>query len=189
MAVASCFAYPWVVNRLWLIIICAAILAPLGWSQTAIPISGEVISQYGQPVPGAQVRVCLVTSSGTPCTPTTPIFQDYGLSIPSRKPDAGRCERELATVYAPPLSTSPALYLVQVNPQAGTTYTYTVSGGSAQGPVAGCNFAVVSNLANLTCSGTGTFNAVLAKTTGIHGSDLRCVAIPRLHREWGCRRF
>ena len=136
-------------KRLW-IIICFAFLAPLGWSQVAIPISGIVVSQYGQPVPGAQIRVCLVTSTGVPCTPTVSIFQDYGLTLPASNPYIADSQGNY-TVYAVPIA-SPGLYLVQVSPQAGTTYSYVVNGNNAVNPVSGCSYVVVGGQGNLNCA-------------------------------------
>ncbi len=145
-------------NRLWQIIIIALLLTPFGWSQSPIPISNMVISQYGQPVPGASVRVCLVTSSGTPCVPTSTIYSDYNLTQPIPNPTTADANGNF-TVFAPPLETFPALYLVQVSPQAGTTYDYVVD-GSYGGTAFGCTSPA---LGSITCSGTidaGALNSV-----------------------------
>lgn len=55
------------------------------WPQAA-PISGSVINQFGSPVAGAPVRICSVTSTGTPCSPVASIFADYNLTQPLPNP-------------------------------------------------------------------------------------------------------
>lgn len=62
----------------------------------AIPTFGQgaffgnyppVISSSGRPVAGAQITVCAYqTSPATPCTPTTLIYSDVGLTIPITQP-------------------------------------------------------------------------------------------------------
>src|ERR1035438_8257539 len=88
------------------------------WSQVTV-ISGQVISQWGQPVPFAKVRVCSVTSTGTPCTPTALIYTDYNMVHLSPNPATADQNGNYA-VYGPQIL-APNLYLVQVSPQAGTT--------------------------------------------------------------------
>ena len=84
--------------------------------------------------------------------PTVSLFQDYGMTLPASNPYIADSQGNY-TVYAP-LIPSPGLYLVQVSPQAGTTYSYVVNGNNAVNPVSGCNFATVGGLGNITCSGT-----------------------------------
>ena len=45
-----------------------------------------VIDQVGNAVAGATIRVCVAGAINLPCSPTTPIFQDLGLTIPKLNP-------------------------------------------------------------------------------------------------------
>ncbi len=119
-----------------LIIIIAAVLAPLGWSQS-IPISGQVFNQYGSPVAGAQVYICSAAgSSGLPCTPTATIYQDYNLTTSISNPTQTDANGDFS-VYVGPLS-FPNVYVVNAVPAAGTTYTWLFPGPSC--PLSGCTF-------------------------------------------------
>lgn len=119
-------------RRLFCIIIIAALSATVGWSQST-PISGQVISQYGQPVAGAQVYICSAAgSSGLPCSPLAAIYLDYNLTVPTSNPTQTDANGNF-NVYAGSLP-SPNVYVVNEVPQAGTIYTQlfpgAVSGGS-----------------------------------------------------------
>lgn len=119
-----------------LIIIIAAVLAPLGWSQS-IPISGQVFNQYGSPVAGAQVYICSAAgSSGLPCSPVASIYQDYNLSTPISNPTQTDANGNFS-VYVGPLA-FPNTYVVNAVPQSGTTYTWLFPGPSC--PLSGCTF-------------------------------------------------
>lgn len=99
-------------------------------------ISGQAINQYGQPLPNAQVRVCSVTSTGVPCTPTASIFLDFGLTIPAANPYTSD-QYGNYTVYAGALA-APNLYAVQLSPASGITWSYVVNGPYCS--VSGCTF-------------------------------------------------
>jgi hypothetical protein len=119
------------VKRLAAIIIIALAGVPL-WSQ-GVPITGQVISSFGQPVPGAQIRVCNVTSSGSPCSPLTSLYYDYALSQVAPNPGSADANGNYL-YFAPALSGIPGLYLVQVYPVAGgQPYDYVVNGGGVGG--------------------------------------------------------
>ena len=96
-------------------------------------ISSQAWSQFGQPVPFAQVRVCSATSVGTPCTPTVPIYLDYGLTIPASNPYTAD-QYGNYTLYVPAI-TAPNLYTVQLIPASGVTWSYVFPGPSAGGQI------------------------------------------------------
>ena len=106
-----------------------------GFGQAA-PISGQAVDQNGAPIPFAQVRVCSVTSSGTPCSPTAPIYLDYNLTIPSPNPVIAD-QYGNYTVYAPALP-APNLYVVELSPVSGVTWTYVENGPYCS--IDGCTF-------------------------------------------------
>ena len=89
-------------------------------------ISGQAVSQTGQPVPFAKVRVCSITSTGATCTPTSPIFFDYTLSMQSPNPFTAD-QYGNYTFYVPPIA-SPNLYVVQFSPNSGLTWSYVQNG-------------------------------------------------------------
>lgn len=106
-----------------------------GFGQAA-PISGQAVDQNGVPIPFAQVRVCSVTSSGTPCTPTTFIYYDYNLQNVAPNPYTTD-QYGNYTVYAPALA-APNLYVVQLSPASGVTWTYVQNGPYCS--LSGCTF-------------------------------------------------
>ncbi len=106
-----------------------------GFGQAA-PISGQAIDQTGAPLPFAQVRVCSVTSSGTPCNPTTLIYYDYNLQNVAPNPYTTD-QYGNYTVYAPALA-APNLYVVQLSPASGVTWTYVQNGPYCS--LSGCTF-------------------------------------------------
>lgn len=87
----------------------------------ATVISDQAIDQNGQPLPNAMVRVCSATSMAVPCTPPTPIFQDYNLTVPAPNPWTAD-QYGNYTLYAPALP-APNLYVVQISPDAGITWS------------------------------------------------------------------
>jgi hypothetical protein len=106
-------------------------------AQTAsLAISGRVTDQYGNPVPFAQIRVCPATSSGTPCSPTTPIYKDYALSQQVANPTSAD-QYGNYTVYAPQLA-SPNLYTIQESVTNGLTWNYVRNGPSVCDQPGGC---------------------------------------------------
>lgn len=92
-------------------------------------ISGQAISQYGSPVPYASVRVCSITSSGFPCTPTVNLYSDYQMTQPLSNPTTAD-QYGNYTVYAATLA-SPNLFLVQVTAGTSLTYNYVIAGNSS----------------------------------------------------------
>lgn len=104
--------------------------ASLACAQSAQPISGMAISQLGAPVPFAQIRVCNVTSTGTPCTPIATIYQDYNLSIQIPNPTSADQYGNYSFYVGP---ASPNLYIVQVSANAGLTWSYVQAGPATGG--------------------------------------------------------
>lgn len=133
-----------------LAVIITLVLASVGARAQVAPISGQVISQFGQPLPGASVRVCSVTSTGTPCSTTTPpvtIYLDYGLTVPIGNPYTAD-QYGNYTFYVPALA-SPNLYVVELSVGGGIIWSYVVPG-----PVTG------GGGGGLPCTGTCTPGSV-----------------------------
>ena len=142
---------------LWLLV--CLLWLPAARGQVAV-ISSQVIDQNGQPLPFAQVRVCSVTSTGVPCTPTAAIFQDYGLTIPAANPTTADQYGNF-TIYAGILP-APNLYTVQFSPASGVTWAYVYNGpflSAAGGTVTGFINALGYNGVPEAdqCSGTDAF--------------------------------
>lgn len=158
-----------------LLLILSVMLAPMAWGQAAVPISGQVVNLFGQPIPFAPIRICSVTSTGSPCTPTAAIYGDYTLANPSIPNPTAADQYGNYTVYAPALA-SPNLYVVQVFPSANVTWSYVRSGPSTGGGGGGGTVTLVGlQLPNwLTVTGTnpitsaGTFNVVPTTGEGAH---------------------
>lgn len=144
-----------------------------------VPISGIIVNQNGNPVPNAPIRVCSATSTGAICTPTVPIYLDYGLTIPLSNPTQADQYGNFS-FYVGPLP-SPNVYLVQVIPQSGITYSYLypgaqtssgggglpLTGGTLTGPLFGTTAGFSGNIssgANLS-SVTQTVTPVFATRT------------------------
>lgn len=110
--------------------VCLVLMASLCslalYGQNAGVISWQAIDQNGQPVPFAQVRVCSVTSTGTPCVPTTPIYQDYNLTVPAANPYSADQYGNFS-FYVPVLA-APNIYEVQLYPASGVTWSYLFNG-------------------------------------------------------------
>ena len=107
------------------------ILMSLPVAGQVTPISGMAVDQNGSPVPYATVRVCSVTSTGTPCTPTASIYSSYLMSPQYQIANPTTADQYgNYTVYAPQLP-SPNLYLVQISPASGFTASYVVPGSEA----------------------------------------------------------
>jgi len=111
------------------------LLGVVGWLLTALcafgqasgTISGQVFTMQGRPAAFAPIRVCANTSTGTPCTPTASIFSDSGLTQPLPNPTTADQYGNYSIFVAV------GVYLVQITPAAGTTYTYLVSVASGSG--------------------------------------------------------
>lgn len=94
-------------------------------AQVAV-ISGQAVDQYGQPMPSAQIRVCSVTSTGNPCTPTASLYYDYQLT--QSAPNPVQADQYGNYLYYAPALAEPNLYEVQVSPVAGVTWNYVIPG-------------------------------------------------------------
>jgi hypothetical protein len=140
----------------------------LAWSQAA-PISGIAVNNYGQPVPFAPVRVCSVTSTGNPCSPTITVYSDYALHNPIGSPAADANGNY--TFFAGALS-APNLYQVQVTAVPGSpAYTYVVSGpflpssgGTLTGPLTDLAGFIGPLTGNVTGNVTGHSSLDVLKT-------------------------
>lgn len=110
--------------RVWLFVV-ACLLSLAGKAQVQV-ISSQTINQYGQPLPNGLIRVCSATSTGVPCTPTVPIYQDYGLTIPAANPWTADQYGNF-TFYVPALP-PPNLYVIQESPDSGITWSYVFNG-------------------------------------------------------------
>ena len=109
--------------------------------------AGQVIAPpqpngLGQPVPGAIVRVCASSATGTPCSPLTPggLFSDPGLLNPISNPFTADQNGNYN------FCSSTGNYLVQISPP-GSTYSFQISVG-------------ISPSGSFTFSGNNTFSAV-----------------------------
>jgi len=150
------------------------------------PISSIALNQFGQPIPYAQIRVCSVTSTGVPCTPTATLYQDYALTIPLANPfTADQFGNFLAYVPAIPY---PNLYVIQISAGSGLYWTYVENGpnnggggGSGCTP-SGAEYDVLYQGASDNCLGNAgfTYNPspgmgepdVTISTTDSSGADI-----------------
>ena len=108
------------------------LLCSLAYAQIATaPISGRAFDQYGQPIAFPQIRVCAASSTGVPCTPTIPIYQDYLQTIPVANPYSGDAFGNF-TIYAGTLP-FPNLYTIQVSANQGLTWSYVENGPGGSG--------------------------------------------------------
>ena len=102
-----------------------------------MPLAGQVavlsgqVNYQGTSVPYAPIQVCVVTSTGTPCTPTASLYSDYNLTHHVANPNTTDLDGNY-TFYAAALPV-PAFFIVQVTPQPGTTWSYVFSGASGDG--------------------------------------------------------
>lgn len=112
-------------SRNILLSLTCALVALVGASASATAqggaISGQVITSFGYPAANVPVRVCLYTSTGNPCTPTTTIYSDPPLSTSIGNPTATDSYGNYS-VFVPA-----GYYIVQITPSPGTTYSYLVS--------------------------------------------------------------
>jgi hypothetical protein len=117
----------------WAAKLCALVMAAAGLHSAAQTgaISWQAIDQYGQPLPHAQVRVCSATSTGVPCNPTVPIFLDYNLTTPVSNPYAADAFGNFS-FYVPALP-FPNVYLIQLTPASGITWSYLFDGPGGTG--------------------------------------------------------
>ena len=97
-----------------------------------VVISGQVNYQ-GSAVPYAPIRICAVTSTGTPCVPVSSIYYDYLLSNHAPNPTAAD-QYGNYTLYAPTIP-APGFYVAQVTPQQGITWSYVYNGLNGTGTV------------------------------------------------------
>lgn len=88
-------------------------------AQSAAAVSGIAFSQFGTPIAFAKVRVCLISATGAPCSPTATIYQDYLLTHAIANPTTADAFGNF-TFYVG--TGSPNYYTVQISPDGGTTY-------------------------------------------------------------------
>lgn len=113
----------------------------------------------GQPSPGAIVRVCSSTATGTPCSPLTPggLFSDTTLLTPISNPFTADQNGNYN------FCASNGNYLVQTFPQTGTTYSFVVTVGIA--PSGSYTFS-----GNNVFTGTNQFSGIELSDTLCTGS-------------------
>ena len=126
------------------------LLCSLAYAQpSTAPISGRAFDQYGQPIAFPQIRVCAASSTGVPCTPTIPIYQDYLQTIPVANPYYGDAFGNF-TIYAGTLP-FPNLYTIQVSANQGLTWSYVENGpGGSGGSVSLLWGSITGTLSNQT---------------------------------------
>ena len=128
-------------------VVSVMLAAACAWGQPAVvPISGQVVNQFGQPLPFATVRICSVTSTGSPCTPVATTYLDYNSGTTTPQPYAAD-QFGNYLVYAQALS-APNLYEIQVFPASGITWTYVVKGPQTGGGGGGTVFNFASGNLN-----------------------------------------
>lgn len=132
------------------------------YAQVAV-ISGQTLNQYGQPIPFASVRVCLVTSTGTPCSTTgVTVYYDYGLTMVAPNPYTSDAYGNY-TLFVGNVPSPPNLYEVQLTPAAGITWTYVVNG------------PFLSTPGNVLTA--GIFNATISPYYEINGVQITSAAL------------
>jgi len=111
-----------------LALLCCLTSLALAANPPVAAISGIALNQFGQPLAYAQMRICSVTSTGTPCTPPSTVYQDYALTIPIGSPATDQYGNYL--FYAPALD-YPNLYEIQISAGQGLYWTYVQNGPSS----------------------------------------------------------
>lgn len=117
-----------------------------------VVISGRATDQQGNPIPFVSIRVCPATSPGTPCSPTAPIYSDYGLTNQLPNPTTADQFGNFA-VYAAPLS-YPGLYVVQFTTPQGQTFSYPWNGTAGNGAASG--FPIILGTTSIAAGSTTT---------------------------------
>jgi len=102
---------------LWALVLLAC---PSAWAQ-GFSIYGQAISTYGTPAANTPVRVCLTTSSGTPCTPTITIYADAGLTTPIANPTTTDANGNYVFFVNPTVG---PYALIQIGPIGTSYYSY-----------------------------------------------------------------
>ena len=118
-----------------LALLCCLTSLALAANPPVAAISGIALNQFGQPLAYAQMRICSVTSTGTPCTPPSTVYQDYALTIPIGSPTTDQYGNYL--FYAPALD-YPNLYEIQISAGQGLYWTYVQNGPSSGSGGGGC---------------------------------------------------
>lgn len=155
--------------------------ASLACAQVAQPVSGLAINQSGQPIPFAPIRVCVVTSTGTPCTPIATIYQDYNLSIQIPNPTSADQYGNYAFYVGP---ASPNFYVVQVGATGSYVQAGPPSGGGGGGGVSSVGLAMptaVFGVAGSPITSVGAFTVTLvnqAANTFLAGPSSGSAATP-----------
>jgi len=109
----------------------------------AAAISGQIVSPGGQPAANAVIRVCNVFSIGNPCLISgVQLYADANFNVPILNPQATDQYGNYSFFLAS------GLYLVQITPQTGLTYSYSVSAGAGSGGAGGTVTSVSGIQAN-----------------------------------------
>jgi hypothetical protein len=135
---------------LWLAVL--LVFTPLARGQ-GFSVYGQAYTTQGYPASNAPVRVCSITSTGIPCTPTVNIYSDIGLTNPPiSNPTTTDANGNYNFFVAAPNN-----YTLQITAGGGQTYIYTVSAG-----VSSLNTVNVNNFINVMAA---PYNAVCDGTT------------------------
>lgn len=143
-------------------------------------ISPDTPTGTGQPAPGATIRVCPKTSTGTPCSPLSPnVYADPTLVVPIGNPFSAD-SNGIYSVFLPT-----GAYIVQETPVPGTTYSLLVF-VNGTGTVSSVGLALPANvfgISNSPVTGVGTLtaafisqaaNTVFGNCTGSSALPLFC---------------
>lgn len=124
--------------------------------------SGQVIQPApptgtGGPAPFALVRVCAITATGSPCSPTANIYADPALTAPLSNPYTTDDEGNYSIFVAP------GYYLVQIQAITNVVYSYLISSnGNASVSSIGLSMPNIFNVTPSTITTFGVFNVTLA---------------------------
>lgn len=143
-------------------------------------VSPDIPTGTGQPAPGAAVRVCTSTATGTPCSPLAPnVYSDPTLTTSIANPFSADSNGNYS-VFLPT-----GVYIVQETPVPGTVYSFLIFvNGTGTVSSVGLNlpgsvFQISGSPVNTTGTLTGTFiaqsaNTVFANCTGSTAVPVFC---------------
>jgi len=154
----------------------AFLLGTSAHGQTGTPVFGQVVTSAGYPAASVPVRVCAITSSGIPCTPTSNIYSDAALTQQIGNP-LSTDQYGNYTFFV-----GQGYYIVQITASSGVTYSYNIAsnavpgsylpitGGTLTGGMTGTTIAattVTGTTTNFTTANGTTLNlGTLNLTTG-----------------------
>jgi hypothetical protein len=119
----------------------------LAQASNAVPISGgPILTPYGTVAANSPVRVCLLTSTGTPCSTTgVQLYSDYNLTQPVSDPIATNSQG-IFTAF-----TTPGFYSIQVSTTPTTTAIFYFLA------IAGSQYSTcfLAKPMSISCGGTG----------------------------------